>query len=170
MDFLKFGSLVLRRAGQALASLGVRSITAGAVHKLRLARRGKRHELGRHLAADLAAIGLDGAVIQAAAVADRAVGAAHVVVGFLQRFLRRVEGVRVLHDELAAAEQAQARSDLVAELHLDLVERAGKLLVGTQLVADERRDELLMGGPEAEAVVVTVDEAHELGAVVVPAA
>ena len=170
VDLLKLGSLVLRRAGQALASLGVRGVTAGAVHELRLARRGKRHELGRHLAADLATIGLDRAVIQATAIADRAVGAAHIVVGFLQRFLRRVEGVRVLHDELAAAEQAQARSDLVAELHLDLVERAGKLLVGTQLVADERRDELLMGGPEAEAVVVTVDEAHELGAVIVPAA
>ena len=84
MDLLKLGGLVLRRAGQALASLGVRSITAGAVHKLGLARRGKRHELGRHLAADLTAIGLDGAVIQAAAIADGAVGAAHVVVGFLQ--------------------------------------------------------------------------------------
>ena len=83
VDLLKLGGLVLRRTGQALASLGVRSVAAGAVHKLGLARRGKRHELGRHLAANLAAIGLDGAVIQAAAIADDAVGAAHVVVGFL---------------------------------------------------------------------------------------
>ena len=140
------------------------------MHELGFARFGERHELGGHLAADLAGVRLDGAIIQAATLADATVSAGHVVVGLLQRLLIRMEAVRVLHDELARAQKAEARADLIAELHLDLIEGDGELLVGAQLVAHEGGDELLMRGPEAEAVVVTVDEAHQLGAVIVPAA
>jgi hypothetical protein len=33
-----------------------------------------------------------------------------------------MEGVGIFHDEFAPAHHAEARADLVAELHLDLVE------------------------------------------------
>ncbi len=140
------------------------------MHELGFARFGERHELAGHAAADLAGVGLDGTVVHAHAIADAPVRLAHLVVGLLQRLLVGVEAVGVLHDELAAAQKPEARTDLVAELHLDLVQRQRQLLVGAQLVAHEGGDELLVGGPEAELAVVTVDEAHELGAVVVPAA
>jgi hypothetical protein len=81
-----------------------------------------------------------------------------------------VEAVGVLHDEFAAAHEAEARADLVAELRLDLVERGGQLLVGAQLVAHQARDELFVRGAQAQAVAVAVLDAHELGAVVVPTA
>ena len=167
---LHFRHVVLGGARQAVAGFRVGRVSARAVHELGLARFGERHELAGHAAADLPGIGLDGTVVQAQALADAAVGGAHVVVGLLQRLLMGVEAVGVLHDELAAAQEAEAWADLVAELRLDLVERQRKLLVRAQLVAHESRDELFVGGPQADLVVVTVGEAHELGAVVVPTA
>ncbi len=62
-------------------------------------------------------------VVEPAGVEDRAVGGAHILVGRGQALPVGVEGVGVLHDELAAAHQAEARPDLVAELGLDLVEQ-----------------------------------------------
>jgi len=81
-----------------------------------------------------------------------------------------VEAVGVLHDELAAAQQAKARAHLVAILPLDVVEALGQLLVGAQLAAHQAGDELLGGGRQGKAVLVAVLQAHQLGAVDVPAA
>ena len=52
--------LVNGRACQAVAGLGVGGVSAGAMHELGFARFGERHELGGHLAADLAGVRLDG--------------------------------------------------------------------------------------------------------------
>jgi hypothetical protein len=76
-------------------------------------------------AADGAGFRLDCGVIEAAAGEDVGVRAVHGVVGVVEAagaFDVRVEGVRVLHDELAAAEQTGTGAGLVAELGLDLVE------------------------------------------------
>ncbi len=169
-DLLHGLHLVQRGAGQAGTGLGVGGIAAGTVHQLGLARFRQGHELGGHAAADLAAVGLHLAPLQTTAVADLLVGLAHGVVGFLHRFLRGVEAVGVLHNELAGAQKAEAGANLIAVLRLDLVQVHRQLLVGAQLVAHQVHDELLMGGPEAELVVVAVGQAHELRAVVVPAA
>ena len=162
---LHLGHIVDRGARQALSHLVACGITAIAVHERGLAGLGKRMELAGNRAADLAGVGLHGAELKAAAGADTLVGRVHPVVFLLQRLLRIVEAVAVLHDELAAAQQAEARADLVAELRLDLVHVQRQLLVRAQFGAHERGDELLMGGAEAELVVVTVVEAHALGAV-----
>ena len=167
---LHLGHIVDRGASQALAHLVACGVTAIAVHERGLAGLGKRMELAGDRAADLAGIGLHGAELKAATRADALVGRVHPVVLLLQRFLRVMEAVAVLHDELAAAQQAEARTDLVAELRLDLVHVQRQLLVGAQLGAHERGDELLMGGAEAELMVVTVVEAHALGTVCIGAA
>ena len=123
-----------------------------------------------HLAADLAGVGLDRAPLQAHAVAHARIRPARLVVGLLQRLLRGMEAVGVLHHELAAAHEAEARTDLVAELHLRLVQVHGQLFVAAQLVAHDGGDELLVRGPEAVLDAMAVGHAHELGTVVVPAA
>ena len=50
-----------------------------------------------------------------------------------------VERVRVLHDELANAQQAGLRARLVAKLGLDLIPDLGKLLVTAHLLARDPR-------------------------------
>ena len=75
------------------------------------------------------------------------------------------EGIGVLHDELPAAHEAESRTELVAELVLDLIKRHRELLIGTQLVAHEVGESLLMGGAEDEVALVAVVQAHELGAI-----
>jgi hypothetical protein len=50
------------------------------------------------------------------------VGDEHLVVGVDRAVLVEVEGIGVLHQELARAHGAEARAHLVAELPLDVVE------------------------------------------------
>src|SRR5204863_140373 len=81
-----------------------------------------------------------------------------------------MERVRVLHDELAPAHEAEARPDLVPELHLDLVEVLREIAVGADLSPDEIGHHLLVGRAEAEVAVVAVLEPQELAPVLLPAA
>ncbi len=81
-----------------------------------------------------------------------------------------MEGVRVLHDELAPAHQPEARPDLVTELGLDLVEVDRQLLVAVQLVAAQVGDHFLVGRAHAELAVVAILQAQQLGPVLDPAA
>ena len=53
--------------------------------------------------------------------------------------LVEVEAVGVLHQELAAAHHAEAGADLVAELPLDMVERARQVAVALDVVAEDAR-------------------------------
>ena len=55
-----------------------------------------------------------------------------------------VEGVGVLHEELARAHHAEARPALVAELHLDLVEIRRQLAIALQLAARDVGDDFLV--------------------------
>ena len=159
-----------RARHDGLGGLDVGGPTALAVHEFGLAALGERHELGRDLAADLAGLGDDRAVLEAETLADAAVRSRLRVVVLLERLLRGVEGVRVLHDELAAAEQTETRAHLVAELRLDLIERDRKVAIGAQLAAHEHRDDLLVRRAEAEVAIVAVLEAREFGAVEIPSA
>ena len=141
-----------------------------AVDELRLAGIGKRHELDRAVAADLARVGGDGKRTQAAALADPGVGGLLLLVALLQGLLGRAERVGILHDELSPTHEPEAGPQLVAELILDLVERDRELPVALELAANEVGEGLLVGGTERKAAVVAIGEAHELGPVVVPAA
>ena len=151
--------------------LGARSLIVGskativAVDERCLAGLGQRHVLDRSVATDLAGVGDNGQGLDVATLADVGVGLLHLVVLLLQALLRGGEAVGVLHDELAAAHQAKAGAELVAELVLDVVQVDGQLLVGAQLVAHQGRDGLLMRGAQDELAAVTVVKAHELLAI-----
>ena len=79
--------------------------------------------------ADRARVRLDDREVEAAALEDPAVRRVLRLVGAVEPLGVRVEGVAVVHQELAAAHQAEARTDLVAELRPDLVERHRQLPV-----------------------------------------
>ena len=79
-----------------------------------------------------------------------------LVVAEVEARLVDVEGVGVLHGELAHAEQAALGARLIAELGLDLVPDLRKLLVAAQLVARDGGHDLFVRHGE-----------HELGALAV---
>ena len=67
-----------------------------------------------------------------------------------------METVSVFHEELTSTHEAETRTNLITELYLRLIEIRRKLLVAAQLVAHERRDELLMCGPKAILHAMTI--------------
>ena len=85
---------------------------------------GEDMKLVRTRAANGAGIGRHSAELQAQPGEDAAVGVEHIAVFAFQIGIRGVEGIAVLHQELASAHDAEARAYLVAELGLDLVEMA----------------------------------------------
>ena len=101
-----------------------------AVDERSLAGVSQSHVLDGGIATDLARIGDDGQSLDVAALADIGVRLLHLVVLLLQALLRGGEAVGVLHDELAAAHQAKAGTELVAELVLNVIQVNGQLLIG----------------------------------------
>src|SRR5260370_25457754 len=101
---------------------------------------------------------------------DRAIGSPHRLIGDIQRLLPDMKGVGIFHDELATADQAEARADLITELGLDLIEIDRKLPVGRDGVPDGVRDDLLMRRSEEEVTLVAVLDPQELLPVLLPPA
>jgi hypothetical protein len=129
-----------------------------------------REELLALAAAHRAGHRLDDDVVEAEPVEDLDVGVAVGVVGLGQAGLVDVEGVGVLHDELAAAQQAGARAGLVAVLRLDLVEADRQVLVGGEQVLDREGEQLLVGRAEQVVGALAVLEPEDVVAVLDPAA
>jgi hypothetical protein len=92
-----------------------------------------------------------------------AVGIGHDLVAGLGAIEVAIEAVGVLHDELAAAHQAEARTPLVAELGLDLVEVLRQLLVAADFLARDVGDDFFAGGLDHEVTVMPVLDAQQLG-------
>jgi hypothetical protein len=108
-----------RGRGEGFGQLDVGGVVGvGAVGDVVLAGLGDDVEFVGARAADRAGVGSHRAELQAEAVEDAVVGVVHVAVFALQILEGAVEGVAVLHHELAAAHHAEARADLVAELRL----------------------------------------------------
>ena len=99
--------------------------------------------------------------MNSAAYADVLVRLFHLVVFLLQAFLGGRERVRVLHNEFAPAHKTVARPKLVAELILDMVKIDRELLIGAELVANQRGYRFLMRGSQNELALMTVVEANE---------
>jgi hypothetical protein len=131
---------------------------------------GQSHVLDGGIATDLTGVGDNGQGLDVAALANVGIGLLHLVVLLLQALLRGRKAVGVFHDELATAHQAKAGTELVAELVLNVVQVDGKLLVGTQLIANQGGHGLLMRGAQHELAAVAVIKAHELLAIGVDAA
>ncbi len=121
------------------------------------------------LAAHQAGVRLDHPHRDAHAREGAMVGLGHHLVAAVEPTLIRVEAVGVLHDELAAAEQAKPRADLIAELRGHLVEVHRKLAVGVDLIGRQESDHLLVRGSEHAGEAAPVLKAEEFFAVVVPA-
>ena len=81
-----------------------------------------------------------------------------------------VEGVGVLHDELADAQEAGPGARFVAELGLDLVPDLRELFVAAELVAGDGGHDLFVGHAEAEVCAFAVLEAEHVVAHDDPAA
>ena len=93
------------------------------------------------------------------------IGDEHLVVGVPRRLRGQVEGIGVLHQELAAAHDAEAGPHLVAELPLDVIEIARQVAIGLHAVAEDLRDQLLVGRPVEHLPAVPILEAQHLRAV-----
>ena len=90
------------------------------------------------------------------------IGHEHPPVARLGALAVEVEGIGVLHQELAAAHDAEARAHLVPELPLDVVEVARQVAVGARVAAEDLGDHLLVGRAVEHVAVVPVLEAQHL--------
>ena len=106
-----------RVAAVGAAHVGVLAVLGGGEELLRLR---PAHRPGHRL---------DDHVVEAEPVEDAHVGVAVQLVALVEPGLVDVEGVAVLHHELAPAQHAGARPGLVAVLDLDLVDRQRQVLV-----------------------------------------
>ena len=108
-------------------------------------------------------------VRQAEAVERLDVGGAVQRVRLLQPGVVDVERVRVLHHELAPAQQPGAGPRLVAELGLDLVDVQRQVAVRRVEILHEEREQLLVRRGEEEVVAAAVLEPEQVVAVLGPA-
>ena len=160
---------LLRRRGRR-HGLDVGGVArGGGAHVGVLARRAGREELLGRRAAHGPRHRRDDLHLEPEPGEDPLVGLAVRVVGRLQGLVGEVERVRVLHRELAPAQDARARALLVAVLGLDLVEDHREVAVGAGLPLDHEGEHLLVRGPEQVVGLLAVLEAEERVAVLGPA-
>ena len=141
------GELGRARNGERDLEIG-RIVTVLARHERVLARSGGREVVQRLLAAHHPALGRDATRLEAAALEDPLVGTLVRLEADVEAGLVPVERVRVLHHELADAEQAASGTRLVAVLRLEVVPGLRQLPValelhrveGERLLVRERKD------------------------------
>ncbi len=92
------------------------------------------------------------------------IGGVHGLIGIDQAVAAGVEGIGVLHQELARAHDAEARADFVAEFHLDLIKADGQLPIAFDFAARDVGDDFLVGGAEAEIALVAILDLEHLRA------
>jgi hypothetical protein len=102
------------------------------------------HELVREAATHDAHVRADRDRVEAQPSEDPLVGLVVEAVRAVEPRLVGVDRVRVLHHELADADQPTARAGLVAELRLEVVHDEGQLPVALQQVPQEAGDDLFM--------------------------
>ena len=149
--------------------LGVSGVATRGRHEGVLAnRRGVQELLGTR-AAHRATHRRDDDVAQAQALEDALVGVALGLVGGVQALVVNVEGVGILHHELATADQTGARACLVTVLRLNLVQRGGQILVRGVHVLHQQGEHFLVRGGQKVVAALTVVELEQRRAVLFPA-
>ena len=136
--------------------LGVRRVlTRIAAQDGVLAARGQHVEFVREAAADGAAVGFDRPELDAEPAENPLVRLEHLPVLAVGVRIVDMKRVAVLHDELAAAHEAEAGTNLVTELRLNLKQVQRQLLVARDDLADDvgrplqrRPDEVGVLSPE----------------------
>ena len=138
---------------------------------LGLAGVGENDELVREIAADRASIGAHRNRLQAHACKGAQIGDEHLVIGMLGAGLIDIERVRILHQKFTAAHQAEARTHLVAEFPLDVIEVERQILVRADIGAEDIGDHFFVCRTEEHiALVPVLDAQHFLPVRIVAAA
>src|SRR5262252_9689906 len=101
-------------------------------------------ELVCEAAANRSAVGLNGPEPDTESSEDPLVSLEHPPILAVGVGVVHVKGIAVLHDELAATHQAEARTDLVAELRLDLKDIQRKLLIARDDLPDDVGDDFFV--------------------------
>ena len=159
-----------RRGHDRRERLHVRRVAAGRTHEGVLADgRGVQELLGPRPAHE-AVVGGDDHVVETEAAEDAFVRVALRLVRDVEPGIGVIEGVGVLHRELAATQEARARARLVAVLVLDLEDRERQVLVRRVEVLHEQREDLLVGGGEQVVGALAVLQTEDAVAVGLPAA
>ena len=127
-------------------------------------------EFVAEIAADRAGLGAHRDRLQSHPREGAQIGDEHPVVGAPGGGLVDVEGIGVLHQEFAAAHDAETRTLLVAEFPLDVVEIERQALVGFDVGAEDLGDHFLVGRPVQQLALVPVGDAQHFRAVGVVAA
>ncbi len=109
-------------------------------------------------------------VIESAAIEDAAVGLVVFLIRDIKAGGRQIEGVGILHDELADAQQAAFGARLVAEFRLDLIPDLRELFIAAQFAARDVGHDFFVSHAKAEVAAVAVLEAKQIVAHDVPAA
>ena len=153
-------------SGDGLADLGdllvVRVAAAVAQDERVLAEVVEDHELVGARAAHDPDVGADHDRVQPEPLEDPDVRAAVLLVAHVEAGLVAIAAVRVLHHELADADEAASGARLVAELRLEVVELDRQLAVALDEVAEQDGDDLLVGHREHHVALAAVLEADEL--------
>ena len=122
------------------------------------------------IAADRAGLGAHRDRLQSHPREGAQIGDEHPVVGAPRRRLVDVEGIGILHQEFAAAHHAEARTLLVAEFPLDVIEIERQAPVGFDVGAENLGDHFLVGRPVQQFALVAVGDAQHFRTVGVVAA
>ena len=149
--------------------LNVCRVAARGTHEGVLTDRGRVQELFTAGAAHRAGLRGHNDNLQAQALENALVGGTVRHVRLVQALIVNVEGVGVLHDELAATQQTRAGARLIAVLGLNLVQVNRQVLVGGVQVLDQQGEHFLVGGCQQHVCTLAVLEAEEVIAVLVPA-
>ena len=126
------------------------------------ARIGQHDELVAQITADRTCVSAHRHDLEAHAGIEVQIGHKHPVIGPLGRGLVDVERIGVLHQELPAPHDAKARTLLVPELPLHVIEVLGQVLIGAHGRAENARDHLFIGWPIEQLALMTVDNAQHL--------
>ena len=89
----------------------------------------------------------------------------HPVVRAARSLLVEIEGVGVLHQEFAAAHDAEARALFISELPLDVVEVQRQVPVGLHIGAEDLGDHFLIGRAVKQYALVAIGDAQHLRAI-----
>ncbi len=114
-----------------------------------------------HAAADLPRVRLHDRRVQPEPIEDAFVCLVHDPVRLPHAVLVAVDRVRVLHQELAYAEQPEPGTELVAVLPFDLVDVLRQVAIGREVGGRHQGDDLLLRGAEDEVALVAIRQLEE---------
>src|SRR4029079_514347 len=100
--------------------------------------------------------------VEAESSEDAAIGGVVLAIADIEPGVVEVARVRVLHDELADADEAATGARLVAELRLEVIEDHRQRAIALDDVAQKDRHDLLVGHRQDHLALATVLEPHEL--------